>query len=248
MKPKLSIILPGIRQYNWDAVYNSINLDFKWELIIVSPYQLTDRLQNSRNVKHIRDWGSPARASCIGASLCEAKYITWIADDGICISGTIEKSIKTLDANINGRLVIVTKYLEACEKVHNDDYYKLVNAYPKSPYISDSWWIFNCAFMHRDYYESIGGWDAENFETPAILHADLAIRCQRDGCETILIEDPLLNCGHGHADHAPIEMAHNYNDAPRYSEIYNSIDCLHRTKININNWKNSPAIWERRFK
>lgn len=247
MKPKLSIVMPAIRINQWKKVYDSIQLDFPWEIIIVSPYDYPAGLLPTHNVKYVKDMGSPMRASCIGASLAEGRYFTWIADDGIVISETIKNAIAILDNDINGRLVVVTKYLEACSEVHPDSYYKLTNAYPKSPYISDDWWIFNTAIMHTDYYDYLGGWDCI-FETNAIGHADLAVRAQRDGCATIMLPEPLLNCSHGHEDHKPIEEGHVNNDEPIYKSIYNSSDCMNRTKININNWKKTPMVWNRRFK
>jgi hypothetical protein len=234
--------MPAIRSDKWQKVYDSIQLDFPWELIIVAPYD--NHTLPRHNVKYIQDFGSPVRASCIGANLANGKYLTWIADDGILFSETVIKAINILDNNINGRLVVVTKYLEACAEVHPDSYYKLNNAYPRSPYIPDDWWIFNTAIMHTDYYDYLGGWDS-CYETTAIAHADLAIRAQRDGCETIMLPEPLLNCEHGHSDHRPIEESHVGHDEPIYKEIYGSYDCVNRTRININNWKKSAAIWRR---
>ena len=245
---KLSIVMPAIRRNKWVNVYNSIQLDFAWELIIVSPYDLPPELPR-KNIKYFQDFGSPMRASCIGANLAEGKYLTWIADDGLPYSNTINKAVQILDNDINGRLVVVTKYLEACTEVHPDWYYQLNVAYPKTPFIPDEWKIFNTAFMHREYYETLGGWDSQ-FETTAVGHADLANRAQRDGCAVNLIQDPLLNCEHmpgTSGDHAPIYFAHTEHDENLYKKIYNDPSCIHRTRIDINNWKKQPHIWRRRF-
>ncbi len=248
MKPLLSIVLPAIRSHKWQSMYDSIQLDFPWELIIASPYPLPNGFPD-HNVKHINDWGSPMRASCMAANLAEGKYITWIADDATVFSDTVKKSINILESNINGRLVVVTKYLEACTEVHPDWYYRLHVAYPKSPFLPEDWWIFNTALMHRDYYDYLGGWDC-SFEACPLGHADLAARAQRDGCETVLIQDPLLNCEHmpgTSGDHGPVCHAHVEHDEPLYKSIYLSPDCIHRTRIDINNWKKSPSRWKRRF-
>jgi hypothetical protein len=77
-KMKLSIIMPAIRSDKWQKVYDSIQLDFPWELIIVAPYD--NHTLPRHNVKYIQDFGSPVRASCIGANLANGKYLTWIAD------------------------------------------------------------------------------------------------------------------------------------------------------------------------
>lgn len=246
---KLSIVLPAIRMNKWWTLYKSIQLDFPWELIIVSPHKLPNELSGYKNIKHFQDWGSPMRASCIGAGLAEGKYLTWIADDGLVFSETVKKAVNILENDINGRLVVVTKYLEACTEVHPDWYYKLTTAYPKSPFLPDDWLIFNTAFMHRDYYEYLGGWDCL-FEACPLGHADLAARAQRDGCTTQLIQDPLLDCEHmpgTSGDHGPVYYAHVQHDEPAYKRIYESPDCIHRTRIDPNNWKRSPMVWTRRF-
>jgi hypothetical protein len=203
----------------------------------------------THNVKYIKDMGSPMRASCIGANLAEGKYFTWIADDGIVFSQTIKNAVSLLDNDINGRLVVVTKYLEACTEVHPDSYYRLTNAYPKSPYLPDDWWIFNTALMHTDYYDYLGGWDTI-FEACPLGHADLAARAQRDGCTTVMLPEPLLDCDHmpgASGDHGPVCHAHTEHDEPLYASIYRSEGCVNRTRIDINNWKKSPTVWNRRF-
>jgi hypothetical protein len=249
VKPKLSIVIPAIRVDRWDAVCQSLNLDFLYELIFISPYSPTAYMNSQKNIKFIRDWGSPVRTSCIGANNSEGRYLTWSADDGTFFSKTVAKAVSLLDGDINGRQVIVAKYLEACTEVHPDWYYQLNVAYPKTPYIPDSWKIFNCAFMHRDYYDTLGGWDC-CFETTAVSHADLAARAQRDGCTVNLIQDPMLNCSHMpgvSGDHGPIYHAHVQNDEPTYKRIYGDASCISRTHIDINNWKKSPTVWTRRF-
>jgi glycosyltransferase involved in cell wall biosynthesis len=250
IKPKLSIVMPALRIERWQGVYNSIQIDPSlWELIIVAPYEQPLNLLSGKNIKYIKDFGSPMRASCIGANLAEGKYLTWIADDGTVFTKTVENALKILDNDINGRLVVVTKYLEACTEVHPDSYYKLNNAYPRSPYIPDDWWIFNTAFMHREYYDYLGGWDSI-FEACPLGHADLAARAQRDGCTTVMLPEPLLNCDHmpgTSGDHGPVCLAHTEHDDPLYAKIYNDPNCVNRTTININNWKNAPMKWTRRF-
>jgi len=44
-----------------------------------------------------------------------------------------------------------------------------------------------------------------------------------------------------------ITQAHFENDVPLLKELYDSNE-FPRIVINIDNWKNSPSVWERRFK
>lgn len=250
INPKISIVLPAIRVDRWQNFINSVDCQAEWEVVIVSPYELPPSLVGCDRITHVVDKGSPMRCSCIGAELAKGKYITWAADDGVFMGNRVlDKAMRILDGSGNNKKVVVTKYLEACAEVHPDSYYVLNNAYPRSPHIPDSWWIFNCAVMHNSYYKYLGGWDCQ-FEACPLGHADLAARAQRDGAEVELIQDAMLNCTHmpgASGDHGPIYAAHTFHDEPRYAEIYRSPDCVNRVKIDPKNWQNSPAVWLRRF-
>ena len=57
-KPEISIILPGIRPYNWSKLYDSIvkSTTRRFELIVVGPYRPPDMLQNDiHNFKYVKD-------------------------------------------------------------------------------------------------------------------------------------------------------------------------------------------------
>ena len=102
----LSIIMPGIRPQNWDAVYNSILNSTKrtFELIIVSPFSLTPYLASQGNVKYVKDFGNPTRASCIGATLAEGKYIDpSMADDALFLENAIDKNLDSTAERISAQ-------------------------------------------------------------------------------------------------------------------------------------------------
>ncbi len=73
MKPEISIIMPAIRTDNWIKVYESIqnSTSRNFELIIGSPYDLPAELRGYKNIKIVKDWGSPTRASQIESMLIE---------------------------------------------------------------------------------------------------------------------------------------------------------------------------------
>lgn len=244
---KLSIITPSFRQDKIDGVYNSINVDFDWEFIVVSPHQITPYLATKNNVKWNQDFGSPVRASCIGSSMATGEIITHGADDCLWNSEVLKKCVAKMDESEEEKAVVVAKYYEGSKVLQNDDYYKIVNAYVNTPFIDKHWVIFNTMFMRRSYFQLLGGWSCE-FEVSCIAHCDLSIRAQMDLCSVYFVKEALLECEHGCPNHKPIEDAQNNHDTPLLKEIYNSVDCVNRIRIRSDNWKTSPEKWTRRFK
>ena len=258
-KPEISIILPGIRPYNWSKLYDSIvkSTTRGFELIVVGPYRPPDMLQNNiYNFKYVKDYGSPMRASNIGALLCEGKLVTWVADDAVLLPESLDKNIDLLyTMGDDTKNVVVAKYYEGDDHddkpLQPDRYFKVNGAdCTRSPFLSDDWWLFNVAIMHRSFFDSLGAWDC-SFEACPMGHTDLAIRAQHAGANVAMSEFPLLDCGHmpgTTGDHAPIHYAQLGHDTPRFQQRYRDPEWANKpTKIDINNWKDSPTIWKRRF-
>lgn len=259
-KPSLSIILPAIRQNKWNNLYDSIakSIHREFELIICGPYELTSYLQNKKNVKYIKDFGSPTRASMIAASVAEGKYITWLADDAILLPDALEAALTVLESmGDNEKNVVCTKYLEGVNgtsKISQPDYYYMINGRPGfrpctySEHLPDNWLIFNTAIMHRSYFEKLGGLDCV-YQHAAMADTDLAIRAQLDGAIVKLTQITLYDCDHGQPDHKPIEIAQLGFDEPYIQNKFRNSEWKKNLTINIDfsNWKNYPSIWDKRF-
>lgn len=254
MKPELSIVMPGIRPERWEGVYASILKSTKrsFELIIASPLPLPPNLHTIRNLKFVKDWGSPVRASCIASLLCEGKDITWTADDAVYLPDALDKNLALLDTiKDQERGVVVAKYFEGeggNKPLHDDEYFK-INGSPATavPSAEDSYWLFNVAIMKLDYFNYLGGWDCR-YEATFMSHTDLALRAQNHGASVHMSDAPLLDCGHmpGHSgDHGPIHDAQTTHDEPLFKSMHKKT--LHHV-VSSDNWKNSPALWGRRFK
>lgn len=248
--------MPAIRVENWTKVFESIHNSTKrsFELIIASPYDLPLELKNYKNIKIVKDWGSPTRASQMAALLIEGKYVfPTHSDDSLFINDAIDKNLDLLiskgDSHKN---VVVAKYSESSSYTHSeryqdDDYYKLANAYKTDPrFVNKEWWIYNTVFLHSKYFLEMGGFDC-TFQACPYGHADLAIRCQSDGADTSLSPHPIIMCDHGQNDHRPIEVSQVYEDAPIFNERYSKSIDNSKIKIDLMNWKNSPQIWRHRF-
>ena len=255
-KPEISIILPSIRVDRLPGVYESIQKSTKrsFELIVVGPYNIPDSLLDKRNIKYARDFGSPVRASNIGAELCEGNLITWHADDGLYLENALDIAIDTLyGMGPDEKNVVIAKYFEGAgysgKDAHGDDYYKLCNSYPRSAHIPTDWWIFNVAFMHRSFFEKLGAWDCVYQACPT-AHADFAVRAQYHGAVVKMSSVPISNCDHiadpAVGDHGPIVDAQFSDDYPIYIQRYSTP--LTPINVDISNWKKSQPIWRKRFK
>lgn len=264
-KYKLSVILPGIRTSKWVDFYDSVAEAFhdSFEVIYVSPYPLPRPLKVYENIKIIEDFGSPARCQQIGLVNCEGEFVTWGADDGFFYKNSLDKAVNYWIENATSDKDIVTcKYFEGDKnqqgvlhttgktELSKDFYYKINHADGlRSCFIPDDYWILNVGIAKTSYVKELGGWDS-SFEATAVSHTDFAVRSQRNGSKYFMLENPIFSCDHmpgTSGDHAPIHYAHLMNDEPLFKKIYNSSDCLDRIKIDLDNWKKSPEIWQRRF-
>jgi len=259
-KPEISIILPAIRQHKWDSLYDSICNSTKrsFELIIVSPYPLTSKLQDLKNVKYVKDWGSPVRASNIAALLCEGNLVTWAADDATFFQDSLDKNVDILySMGEDEKNVVLCKYNEGDNPndipTHmNPAYYKLNNGSYYSPFLDNNWFIFNVGIMYRSFFEFLGAWDSR-YQGTAMSHNDFAVRAQFYGAKTVLTNIPLFKCEHMpgvSGDHAPIfECQHGF-DEPLYLNTYRNKNwTLNSHRLNLlNDWKTADIVWKRRFK
>ena len=223
MNIDLTVLVPAIRKERWVDMYNSIKSSTKrnFELIIVGPYSLPEELQRMVNVKYIKDYGNPVRASQIGSLIAEGKYIFWASDDGTFQPGALDKAIDCLESQENKSI--------------------------KDVVISNQ---FNVATMYTEFFHQLGGYDC-SFEACPIAYADISARAQRAGANILLVNEVILDCTHmpgTTGDHAPIHYAHLQSDEPLYKTIYHNPDCVDRTSLDINNWKKADKVWNRRFR
>lgn len=253
-KPDLSILLPSIRPQNLDAFYNSILSSTKrdFELIVVSPYALPLSLQDKKNVKFIRDFGSPTRCTNLGFLVSEGKLVTDCTDDAIYLPNALDESIDLFyQMSPDPKNVVIHMYYESQnrtnEALQGDNYYKINGSRcSQSPYIPNNWYIFNSFIMNREFFEEMGGLDCE-YQATAMAHIDQAVRCQKEGAIVKVYNKAITSCDHNQPDHGAIEIAQIGFDEPLYQKKYrNPAWIMNEMKLDINNWKNADAIWDKR--
>lgn len=256
-KPKISIIVAGIRNYNWEKVYQSIlqSTSDTFEVIFVGPTDVPNSLRQMPNIKYIRDFGSPTRCLQIGVMLCEGEILACSADDATLSKNIFDDIMQSFemmkekygDTNKN---VIVTRYTEgSSEGMEEENYWKMGNSYPKCTFINDDWWIFNSSIFYRSYFENLGGWDC-CFECTTAAHGDLGIRTYKDNANVYMLNKSFAHCDHmpnDTGDHGPVHYAQILHDMPLFSKIHNDPNMVDRTCIPLDNWKKVPSVWARRF-
>lgn len=267
----LSILCSGVRTENWAAYCNAFFQSKRpesIEIICVGPNELPAELQNEPRLRYIQDKGTPTRGLQIAAKEALGTRIMWVGDDALLVEGAQDQIWDILDEHGHDRKTIVLgKYTEGPNlkmKPHpamlnkkrswdfmmTDTYYKLHGSEcTSSPHFPREWCIANHAYIDKSYFIELGGLDCR-FEAGALATADWAARAQRDGAQFILAPFKVFHLGFEGArggTHAPVYDGFVQNDLPLYKSIYNSPDCVNRTKIDFDNWKNSPEVWSRRW-
>ena len=252
-KPFLSIVVPGIRTYNWEKLYDSIqkSTTFDFELILCGPDPMPLSLNKFLNIKYVRDFGSPVRCSNIAASLAEGDLITWGADDGVFLPNAIDKCIGHFYKMPNNKKnVVVWRYVESGNN-YRPEYY-LINHHDalRSQYVPKDTLIFNGAIMYRNYFEELGAWDSK-YQSTSWSHTDMAIRAKLDNANISFFgESPILDCYQEpkNGDHKPIGNAFRQHDQPLYNKTYKNpryVNNLSNPKLE--DWKEEESVWGFRF-
>lgn len=255
--PRLSILCPSIRSDKLINLYKSIPESFSdtWELIVISPYVLPTEVK-ADNVRLIQDMGTPIRCQQIGLINATGDYITWAADDGYFLAGALDIAFEKLK-NQDYKTLIMGKYVEGEYIGDFDNSYMLGDTYyylkkhrnSEMKFIPDDALMLNVGVVSRQLLNEIGGWDCQ-FEVCPMAYNDCAIRLKRYGAKFIIQNELMFKCSHlpgRQGDHAPIHTGQVYHDQPLFNYIYSSPDAVNRIKIDIDNWKESPTKWLRRW-
>lgn len=254
--PEISIALPSIRPQNLPKVYESILRSTKrtFEMVVVSPFPLPEELKLVSNVKHFVDFGSPVRCNQLAMILSEGKYLYHHSDDGYFFPDALDKNIDLLESmGGDDSNVVVGKYSESKDLSHkeryqDDDYYRIVNAYPcNKEFIPNDWFIFNVALMYQSFFNRLGGFDC-SFQCTACAHGDFSIRAYNFGAKVQLSQIPFIMADHDQSDHYTIEFTQGNYDIPRFRDKHKGPLSLLTSCVDINNWKNAEQIWSKRFK
>jgi len=256
----LTIVIPALRQPLWETLYKSIFnacKNYKWELLLVSPFDLPPELTNKENISVLKNYGNVARCVQLGVLAAKGKLFFLTVDDCVFAEDSIDKAIEKYNSVCGRKDAIAMLYGEGGNSMPKE--YWTVKGPPNRPDIAaplqlpgidKSWRIANQCLMSREYFIELGGIDVENFEYLDKPIHDFMFRLQRDGGKIEF--SPVHVCIATHlpflsGDHGPIHHACG-RDVPYFNMIY-SVPHLYenRIKLNFDNWKNSSPVWKRRF-
>lgn len=256
-KYNLSLPLGGIRKENWQKFYDSaqksIGEKYTWELVLCGPYSPEPYLESMHNVKWIEDWGAPTRAYQRAIIDSEGEWLIWAADDGWFYERELEYWLDYVynpNNKITDKTVLSFEYREGGNTYPHESFHLNYHASIRSHLHPNSYVIYNLPLIKTQFVKDLGGFDCR-FESTAMPMSDFAARAQRSGADTRMIYKPIFEvtqyCGDT-SDHIPIEKAFEELDAPLYERLYRTAEAdPGRIYIDLNNWKDSPARWVKRF-
>lgn len=253
----ISLTMPAIRTNNWVNFYNSAKESCKnhsFEVVIVSPFDLPDRLKGLSNILHIIDRGNPSRATQIANISARGKLIMNCVDDGVFTNNALDWAVDYYDKNCQKFDVINLRYRESKNREGQEMPLSYWKAWSHGelvrPGIHPSWDLAMHFIMLKETYINLGGIDCQFEYSNHGIH-DLIFRLQYLGGKVHHSPMEGLNCSHyyGHEmDHGPINDAQTLHDAPIFCSIYNDSNAASkRTHLYLNNWMSQPEVWERRF-
>ena len=182
---------------------------------------------------------------------------------------SLAECISELDAEPAEKKCVVAEYLEGgVNSIGHPMCFINRHAPVRSHLYPDDFLIFNCVIIPTQYFKDLGGFDCR-FEACPMAFIDLGARAQLDGIKTIY-KGVIFECTHSpgeQGDHGPVHHAQIDHDQPLYESIWNPDRDLRpdrrdqypekwvaanaasaaRIKIDFDNWKQAPEVWERRF-
>jgi hypothetical protein len=256
-RPYISVILPSIRPFLLENVYNSIvgacqHLSF--ELIVISPYNLPDSFSAAYNVKLIKDYGQPSRCAQLGLLYAEGKRVTLLSDDCTVLGNAyvgIEEQFNRIDAN-EDRKFIGLKYSEG-QSMQDPGYWK-AKSHPALQLdgLRDDMPVSSMIYMSKQGLLDIGGWDCSIFECINWGGHDLTARMLNAGYKFELTPQSFCHTAWGpgidglYNDHRPLWESDQLG-AGNLKKLWEKPNPT-RIECPLDNWKQATYIWGRRFK
>ena len=254
-KYDLTILIPGIRTSNWLRLYNSLKTSCKqytWELVFVSPFDLPEEFKADENVRLIKDFGTIPRCVQKAVPFLNSDIFYLTVDDCYFSEDSIDYAVNLYKSKCNIKDVVSVSYGEGGNLM--DSKYWTVAFHPdlnRLPGIPKNYKIANQCIINKECFIELGGFDCLTFEYMDKPIHDFMFRLQKSGGNIVHSDKHacIATWYPGEVgDHSPVHHAQVDHDEPIFIQMYLDPDILNRrVKIDYDNWKQSPAVWKRRF-
>ena len=272
---ELSIVIPAIRPQRWVGVYEAMKKSctkHSFEIIFIGPYDPPDELKDNPQIKCIKDWGGSPRCAQMGIPHATGRLFIRGDDDGHYFPDALDQCIGMYDGLNNPKDGIALRYREGKDfkgkpmdleywyaRKHFPNAARLAKLRRKNPvkhkdrctaeelHLPHHFVVCMNVLTSTQLVLDIGGFDC-GFEHLGFANHDFCYRLQRDGGTIHLSPVEAINVDfEAGKDHTPIEQCHFEHDWPLLRDMYKDPNVVNRTKIDFDNWKESPEVWDRRF-
>ena len=251
----VTIIVPGIRTKNWPALYRETQKackKFSFELIFSGPFPLPLPLQKEENIKYIQNYGSPTRSLHLATLIAEGKFFTWVVDDSRVHPDSIDKALELLFNHKPEKDLVCMRYSEG--ELHwgleQPESYWTAGFHDdlRLPGVNPSWLSSGFLLLGLSRYRELGGFDLAFEHINMNIH-DFAFRAQKGGSMVYLSPMQIMSIDWDSTrsgKNCPVLEAFLEHDRPLFHKLYQ--DDSRPAVIDLENWRLSSPVWERRFK
>jgi hypothetical protein len=256
---KVALIIPSINPDRYAGLFADMQKSctkYSFEMIGIGPVPPPQEVLNLENFKFIKDFGSPARCLQIASLIVEAEYIAWCPDDVKMTEELFDSSIKLFDEFLqekDGMNLLYSEGENFAGVQHEDKTYWIAHTHPdlRLAGVNSEWRIAPLFMYKKTTFDKYGGLDCR-FEHINLNTHDLAFAVQANGGKIVDSPSKVFavnwNPNPYRPEYVPVFTAYHTNDAPLFRSLYNNANYVNERNISLDNWKQQPTVWKRRFK
>ena len=247
----VSVLMPAIRTPFWKNMFHSLREScsiYKFELVLVSPFDLPDELKSESSINLVKDYGSPTRAAQIGLTKCQGRLVYHCTDDALFYPKQIDRAIFMYDETCRRKDCVNMRYREGFEWSGGDypsDYWMAYyHDSMRLPGVKANWKIAHHHLIDNGYLHELGGYDC-SYEYMTHALCDVMFRLQCIGGKIFDSTTHVTTCNqfaNETVDHSPVHHAQAADQILFEKNYVNKDYAYDHLQIPIDNWKNSPKI------
>ena len=249
----ISILCPSVRINNIPHVYKTISDNigpYTFELVVVSPFAIGhfDLAPPTYKVKFVQDCGSANRAMQIAGYMAEGHLVMNAADDATFLPG-LKTTIDQYYENecTKHQYMIAVQYTEDYRPRMRNYWITHTHDDLRLPTVPNT--TFSAVHLcSRWYWHHLGGYDCI-YQNPNFSCIEFMLRAIKEGGVKIELSqevayDVKWTQGDSETIRKPVHFSTLEEDIPLFKKRAQE---GYSTCISVDNWKNSPPVWKRRF-